>query len=382
MLFPIIALVFGVSSLAAGILTQVYNSDATTNWFGGIAAAAVMILPLFIVPGLLKKSLDSAGSIGTKLNGLGAKWGSSAGKVGSKAYDNSAIARGRAARSQYKQKYRDQNYASKLGSSVVTGTLSKGIPWSKSNRFANERLTSYATAAADKLDEEMVSNRITQIRNSDQIKAGDLKSVRSQLVTALERGDSVEARANARVLMGSGGAGKTKLHEAIEEFQSNPENKNIKNNADLIRKTVLSGGLKANNAALDRWSAVGGDLKDVARSGSALSALSAEELAGQSSYVLTQSGGKGISDATAAAVLANPSAAQKLSEDTRTFFGLPTEAKRAEYITIPDVEARAVYAKLPPEKQAAFSSGYKAIPITGNDDIDKKARENFIRAAQ
>jgi hypothetical protein len=94
MLFPIIALVFGASTLASNILSNVFDAanSSTNPMFGKIVAAVILVIPLFIVPGLLKKSLDGVGSIGTKLNGLGAKWGSSAGKAGSKAYDNSRLA--------------------------------------------------------------------------------------------------------------------------------------------------------------------------------------------------------------------------------------------------------------------------------------------------
>ncbi|MEI7539764.1 MAG: hypothetical protein WCJ36_03310 [Candidatus Saccharibacteria bacterium] len=77
MLFPIIALVYGVSSLASNVLSQTFGSgDASLQkTLGQVAAAAVMVLPLFVVPTLLKKSLDGVGNIGATLNGLGGKLG-------------------------------------------------------------------------------------------------------------------------------------------------------------------------------------------------------------------------------------------------------------------------------------------------------------------
>jgi hypothetical protein len=77
LLFPIVALVVGASSLASGILTNVFTSS--DNTIGQIAAAAVAILPLFVVPGMLKKSLDGVGNIGGALNKLSDKWGKGAG---------------------------------------------------------------------------------------------------------------------------------------------------------------------------------------------------------------------------------------------------------------------------------------------------------------
>lgn len=76
-LFPIIGVVYGASTLASNVLTNVYTAQSDAI-LGQIIAAAVMILPLFVVPGLLKKSLDSVNSIGGKLNALGAKYGGKA----------------------------------------------------------------------------------------------------------------------------------------------------------------------------------------------------------------------------------------------------------------------------------------------------------------
>jgi len=77
MLYPIVSLVFGASIFASNILFSVFKNN--DEWMGKIISAAVLVLPLFVVPGLLKKSLDSVGTIGTKINGLGDKLGSGLG---------------------------------------------------------------------------------------------------------------------------------------------------------------------------------------------------------------------------------------------------------------------------------------------------------------
>ena len=87
MVFPVIGVVFGASTLASVIISASYNgTGGTDNWLGQIVAALAMILPLFIVPGLLRKSIDAAGALGGKLSGMGAKLGgkASAGVKGSK----------------------------------------------------------------------------------------------------------------------------------------------------------------------------------------------------------------------------------------------------------------------------------------------------------
>ena len=73
MVFPIIGVVFGASTLASDVMQQIYSKESGENLIGKIIAAGIMVIPLIVVPGLLKKSLDSLGSIGGKLSGLGGK---------------------------------------------------------------------------------------------------------------------------------------------------------------------------------------------------------------------------------------------------------------------------------------------------------------------
>jgi hypothetical protein len=72
LLFPIVALVFGGSSMAASILGDAFT-DSESEWIGPVVVAAINVLPLFAVPIILKKSLNSVGNIGATLNGLGDK---------------------------------------------------------------------------------------------------------------------------------------------------------------------------------------------------------------------------------------------------------------------------------------------------------------------
>lgn len=76
MVFPIIAVVFGMSYLASTILLRI-SEDGTG---GGddeqmlkIIAAAVLAVPLFAVPAILKGSLSAVGTIGARITGLADK---------------------------------------------------------------------------------------------------------------------------------------------------------------------------------------------------------------------------------------------------------------------------------------------------------------------
>ena len=66
LVFPIISVVFGASALAAGIVKSTADNQLTQ-----VMAIGVALIPLFIVPGLLKKSIDSVGNIGAKISGMG-----------------------------------------------------------------------------------------------------------------------------------------------------------------------------------------------------------------------------------------------------------------------------------------------------------------------
>lgn len=64
MVFPLIGLVYGASALASRIMSSIFfeNPD-TDNWMGQIIASGAMVIPLLVVPSLLKKSMNSIGDI-------------------------------------------------------------------------------------------------------------------------------------------------------------------------------------------------------------------------------------------------------------------------------------------------------------------------------
>jgi hypothetical protein len=94
MVFPIIGVVFGASSLASGILRVTYAQ--TDDTISQIIAAGVLFVPLIAVPFILKSSLDSLGKLGGMINGLGSRIGKSAGNGAVGAYRNSNFGKFRA----------------------------------------------------------------------------------------------------------------------------------------------------------------------------------------------------------------------------------------------------------------------------------------------
>jgi hypothetical protein len=84
MVFPIIAVVFGASTLAANVIKDASGDNVMMQ----IVAVGVAALPLFVVPSLLKGSLSAAGSIGAKISNLSSK---ATGRIGGKVKDTSKL---------------------------------------------------------------------------------------------------------------------------------------------------------------------------------------------------------------------------------------------------------------------------------------------------
>jgi len=143
LVFPIVALVFGASSLASNILLAVSEdckgSTTSENCAGNgqanddddqtmkIAAAAVLAIPLFAVPALLKGSMSAAGNIGGKIAGLQGKANGMAGR----SIKNSRVGEAQTAMSARRQSKRLNR---RVGDGRL-GTINKAIDSSRVGRF-------------------------------------------------------------------------------------------------------------------------------------------------------------------------------------------------------------------------------------------------------
>lgn len=75
LLYPIVALVFGGSKLAGSILMNVatVSSGSVVGAFLAMAASAATILPLILVPGIMKGAISATGKLGQKIEGMADK---------------------------------------------------------------------------------------------------------------------------------------------------------------------------------------------------------------------------------------------------------------------------------------------------------------------
>jgi hypothetical protein len=363
LLFPIIAMVYGVSTLASKILSLTFSSSssALSGEMGQIVAAAVMVLPLFVVPGLLKKSLDGVGSIGNKLNALG----TSGGKLLNSQYAGSKLDQAVKYKDKEAEKRRaliqsgafKENYR-KFDPRRLRNLASGAHGWINTNsgKFG-EKTTASGLALAKKMEADEVDNAETMIRAQND---ATVLPVEAQKIykDAVERGDTVKARAAQNILLSSGAPAIKLLHDAVGDIKGNAKNQGTINS---LRNDINGANLKGKDAALAAWGyknydpstidpdtldrddpnyeqkradleAKRADLEDAFKTlgyhGIGIGTLETEkdtfaglnpvELAGQDIRALKLAAG--ITETQANGVLDNPNASQSLSEEKLAYF--------------------------------------------------------------
>jgi ribosomal protein L17 len=358
LLFPIVSIVYGASFLAANILSGVFSAKGgNEEWLGQIATELIRVLPLFVVPSLLKNSLNSIGKIGAKISGFGGKI---SGGINSKTKEplqnwqtqreNKAM-NSTTAFNPYRQYNRwktrrtaiGQNQKSDLQraqteyitTAVTNDKSGKGILRQMTqggNQESLARARARAFTAADKQEEEQVANAVTLLyvdtKPGDRVlKAGE--SLAAAVSANGGKGDRIKARAALKVLYSSGGAGIDKAHNTIMSIEdSGPVNDVLRNS---LRSDTDRVGLKAKDATLAAWAHDAGNLKvsEIERLGSTFKSLSPVELAGQSDSKLAEiiDVPGAVTPEQALAALNNQNAAQNLNAEKIRLLGL----KAAEY---------------------------------------------------
>lgn len=197
MVFPIIAIVFGAGNLAGGVIFRAANGDILMQ----IVALGAASIPLFLVPSLLKKSLDATGALGGKLAG----WSSKAnGRVGARVKDSSQLGR----RMQEFKSGRERSRAEKAIRSR-NGRFGRGVDAmigkvpGAGRLLGTERGKVLAAKAEDDLFDEEVGLQKTLLKNEGGAK--DWLSVMN------DKSQSAEKRAAAAALVAAHGGRKDQL---------------------------------------------------------------------------------------------------------------------------------------------------------------------------
>jgi len=222
MVFPIVGVIFGASTLASTILMEVAGTGVEMEDGGNedlqmlaLVALGVQAIPLLALPMIMKSSLAVAGSFGGKVTGMFDKaWNKGASQANkrtvgkaseraSEAYKNSAWKQGRAAKKQGKREYRQNQLAGALiGSPDNTyqkwrGRFYKGAGVSDANKYAERQIVGSATAARSKANNEMIEHEQREMSTTT---APELLNIMS------DRSASIHKRAAAaRQLVEAGG---------------------------------------------------------------------------------------------------------------------------------------------------------------------------------
>lgn len=308
MVFPVIGVVFGASSLAAGIINDAAVADE--NIMMQVVAVGVATIPLFLVPSLLKNSLSAAGAIGGKLAGLSSK---ANGRVGSKAKTQLGNSRLGEAQRGLKNRFA----LSKAARRSKAGGWQQRLDNSRLGRAVGlDRGAAVALSTVNRAENEEVEQEMVRMRAGTDPREMINKAA-TELQSANGRGDVVAARAAQKILLGSGNKGVAKLHETLHGLEAGGS---LKEDVSKELRADLNGaGLKGKDNALASWAySNGATIAGQEASASTYSSLSPTELAGQSAAALTQGSYGGITPSMASAALSNPAAASQLDEEKRT----------------------------------------------------------------
>jgi len=315
MVYPIISVVFGASSLAASVIYTSATSGDDTNWMLQIVALGVATIPLFLVPSLLKNSMSAAGSIGGKLAGMSSK---ATGRVGAKVRDTSRL--GEAQRG-LKNKFALSRASRRGKVTTAIGKTRAGKALGLENGIDNSRFgralgldkgAAAAISMVNKAEDEAVDQAIIRMRAGSDPREM-INDAAQHLETANKNGDVVSARAAQKILLNSGSKGVAKLHDTLHGIEASGNlNEGVSRE---LRADINGAGLKGKDNALASWAYSQGKLGDIRDSAGTYSSLNPTELAGQSVENLqrAQAAG-GISPEQARATLDNPSAASLLDQ--------------------------------------------------------------------
>lgn len=197
MLFPIIGTVFGASALASQIIAAA--GAAGGGQITQVIALGVSAIPFFIVPGLLKGSLNAAGAIGGKFQGMANK---ATGKMGSQVKNTSRLGAGMADMKRFREQQRQIKLAKGRGESrSALGAVGRVVGGKK----YNERARLHAEGLENKEYEEDVraageyQARHTSFDQKKAIAAGEVESSEAERDAAIrfmmEAGNFNERRA-------------------------------------------------------------------------------------------------------------------------------------------------------------------------------------------
>ena len=325
LLFPIIGLIFGASTLAAGIV-QVSGQDILNQ----IVSLMIMTIPLFAVIPVLKGSLNGLGQIGAKINGMSGKLQASAQKRGEESrlgqygkHLASRRAKDKALVQAGSYKGRKINFI-RRGMSGINSKINQNRAFNRATGNFGLRSAAAGISGVTSEDNKQVEDQMLLI-NSGVDEREKIDNAAKVLTEANSSGDVIRARAAQKILLSSGALGIQKVHDTIHQLETSKSlNQNV---SSALRSDIASSGLKGKDNALTSWAyAVDSSgnaitMRQSEQSASTYSGLNAVEMAGQNIEDLREGANvRGITAAHAQAVLSNDDAQAILGQEKRDFF--------------------------------------------------------------
>lgn len=319
LLFPIIAVVFGASTLASHVLSASFNGSIdgdSKNVFGQIIASAILVLPLLAVPILLKKSLDGIPMIGQQLGKLSSRANAGLGRSLKESYATSAVGMGRALRKQGRENYRKKRFAEKAGAGGLYGALSKGIPLTKEAQYANTAVGRYASSAVKDAEAKDIAAEQENIQRRMLSDAGFTAD--QAFHEALASGDTIRARAALGIKFQTAG-GRTESHALLAAAESHTGFGTER--VQSLRQFIASShpAIDAQDNTIGRWSHNEGDIASLEHDASTYN-LNDGKMAGQTKQGLVEAfTAKKLDREGATRILSSDTLSKDLKPDERDF---------------------------------------------------------------
>lgn len=308
MLYPIVAVVFAGSQLAANIVA---NAGAESDWSMQAMAMGIATIPFFVVPSLLKGALNGLGSVGTKLSGFSGKMNA---RVGKESMETSRLGEAKRAhnlRSTQGRAFKRRN--SRVSTWLASDEANNGV---LGGRFkgAGNRVASFigdtpgaaaAVAATDEATMKAVAQRKILMMEKHgpagvlaQDSAGVLQDVglmrqngaisgaSLDLQNSLETNDDEGTRAATQILLGKGNPGREQLKAVLAHHQNN--NPDFAESAAYqgVQHEINSANLKASDNVLAMSASTTSSVANLEANPSTYTGLDDSEHAGQSTNSL------------------------------------------------------------------------------------------------
>jgi hypothetical protein len=284
-LYPLIALLYGGSRLAGGILLDALGGQGLAQ----IAAAAVGVVPLVATPFILKGSLNAIPVVGNLASKLQSRANGLVGKQVKNLARETPIARGWNAGKQRRAERRNEKFADSVQRNGIAGMTAKVLTGSKRG---SEYLERQSFGALEDADSKNINYQAALLSRQARSSGKDFHTeVGNELDSAIKAKDSVRTRAALKALEDSGEYGLVKAQEVMaghrQELAFNPDADDASKD---FRASVLSFthglGLKGRDNRINQF-ADGGDFEKLVGQDH-LKGLSFQELAGQDVASLRQ----------------------------------------------------------------------------------------------